>query len=298
MLGEIIALIASLAIAASSIISKSLTPKIAALSLQTMRSWYGSIFLVVVCFSLGKADELTRIPLPLIGLTIGSALIGIALGDTLYIRILSAANVSSVFPIVRSTQILVVTLAAAFLFDEKITGAVILGAVLIISGVYLTTSTGTEAKSNPRAQPVTRMKWLPLGVGVGICWATSWCFMKVVLTDVDPLVANSLRVPVASLMLTTLILGSGQRQSLRIAHHGRTTIALIISTGILSYGIGVLLVLYAIHLAGVSRTAILTSTTPLFVLVLSSLFLKEQLTLRLGFGTLLCVIGIILVVIL
>ena len=296
MIGEICALIGSLVIASSSVISKSLTGKIKALPLQTMRSWFGFLFLIVACFVVGNVAQLTHVPLFLIGMMAGSALVGVALGDTLYMRILRLTEVSKAFPVVRGSQILLATLIGAFLFQEQITWALAAGAALIISGVYLATSPKTDNKTNPGSQPAGRMKWLPLAIVVGTCWASFWCLLRVALTEVDSLTANAVGMPVASLMLTFVALGSGQGGKLKVTRYGRRTMGFIAAGGITGYAIGALLVLYAISLAGVSRTAILTSTTPLFVMFLSALFLGERLTLKLGLGTVLCVGGIILVV--
>ena len=296
MIGEISALGAAFSIAASAVIAKSLTAKIAALPLSAMRCWFGLFFLIAACFIMGKAAQLTNVPMLIMGIIIGAVFIGIVIGDTLYLKTLSLAEASKVFPVVRGTQILVAMVIAALFFSEQITGAMVIGAILIMSGVYLAVSPKTVAKSNPGVQPVGRVKWLSLAVVVGICWASYWCLMKIALMDVEPLVANTLGLPVAALMLTFLVLGSGQRQSLKVGKYGRATLGLVIAGGLFGYGIGALLLLNAIHVAGVSRTTILMSSSPLFVLGLSAVFLRERLTLRLGLGTLLCVGGIALVV--
>ncbi len=128
MIGEISALSSALAIAASSIISKSLTSRITALPLQTMRCWSAAIFLIAVTSIMGRITQLTQIPLPLMGLMTASTLIGIVLSDTLYMKALSMAEVSKVFPVVRGTQILSTMVIAAVLFDEEVTLLINVGA--------------------------------------------------------------------------------------------------------------------------------------------------------------------------
>jgi len=296
MLGEFLALASALAVGISAVISKYLTARVGPLPLQTMRSWFGSLLLLIAFFAMGKAAQLTQISLFIFGMIIAGFFIAGVIGDTLYMRTLSLADASKVFPAVRSTQVLLATLAAALFFDERITPAIILGAILIMGGVYLATSPRTEAKSNPESLSAGRMKWLPMAIIVGTCWASFWCLLRVALTEVDSLTANAVGMPVASLMLTFVALGSGQGEKLKVTRYGRRTMGFIVAGGVTGYTIGALLVLYAISLAGVSRTAILTSTTPLFVMFLSALFLGERLTMKLGLGTILCVGGIILVV--
>lgn len=299
MIGEIIAVGSALAIASSAVISKSLTARISPLLLQTMRSWFGGVFLLTVCLVTGRAYQLTHIPWLLAGLAISSALLGIAIGDTMYMRTLSVIEVSKAFPVVKSTQILLSMILAGTFLSEEITWTIIVGAVLIIGGIYLAAFTSGGAKTNPSViQPAKTVKWLILAVMVGFCWAASFCIMKIVLREVEPLVANSLRLPMSSLALTFLVLGSGQGRNLWPTKHGRAAMALLITTGILSYGVGGVLTLYAVDLAGVTRSAILTSLSPIFVLGLSLLFLREGFTLRLGLGTFLSVSGTVLLMLL
>ena len=168
----------------------------------------------------------------------------------------------------------------------------------VMSGVYLAALARTEDRPETQAQPVAIRKWLPMAVIAGLCWTTSFSFMKVVLEDIDPIIANSFRLPLASLLLTSLVLPSGQRKSLKVTSYRRRTLGLVAASGILSYGIGVLLELNAIRYAGMAKATILTSWTPLFVLFLSALFLRERITLRLGLGTLLCSGGTVLLMVL
>ena len=137
-----------------------------------------------------------------------------------------------------------------------------------------------------------------MAVIAGLCWTTSFSFMKVVLEDIDPIIANSFRLPLVSLLLTSLVMRSGQRKSLKITRYGRRTLGLVAASGILSYGIGVLFELTAIRYAGIAKATILTSWTPLFVLFLSAILLRERLTLRLVSGTLLCSGGTALLMVL
>ena len=303
MIGEISALASALAIAGSAVLSKSLLARIAALPLQTLRTWFAALLLLTLSVLLGRAGELTNLSWILIGLMTLSSFIGIGLGDTLYLRTLTLVDVSKAFPVVRGTQILTAILIALFLFDEQVTWTLSVGTILILSGVYLAAFSGAEAgaeaevKKDPGAPLARRKAWLPLAIVVGFCWALSWCIMKVVLMEIDPLTANIFRLPVASLILTLIVLGAGQGQSLRFMRHGTRVSWLIVLSGILGYALGAMLALYALHYAGVSRTAVLTSVTPLFVLSLSILFLKEKLTLRLGMGTLLCAVGIAIIMV-
>ena len=61
MIGELIALASSVVIASGVIISKKLTVRVTALPLQTMRCWFGAIFMLIVLFIMGRGGELMHI---------------------------------------------------------------------------------------------------------------------------------------------------------------------------------------------------------------------------------------------
>jgi drug/metabolite transporter (DMT)-like permease len=74
------------------------------------------------------------------------------------------------------------------------------------------------------------------------------------------------------------------------------SVASVVVAGILAVGIGSLFYIAAVEEAGAGRTAILTSTMPLFNLPLAVLFLRERVTPHLVLGTVTCVAGIWLIV--
>lgn len=296
MIGEICALASAVAIGLAAIISKKLTATITPLPLQTVRAWFGAVFLLILLPSMGRGGELLQLPWHLMGLIVGSGMLGVALGDTLYMKTLSLTEASRVFPLVRGAQIIFTMIIAASFLGEDVTWALFLGAVLIMGGISLVALTQTGTKMNPGARPVGGKRWLLYGVAAGLCWTLSFTLMKLIFREIDPILANSFRMPVTALILSSLVLWSGQGERLKIVKYGRATIGLMIASGVLSYGIGVLLELYAVYYAGIARAAVLTSWTPIFVMFFAFLLLKERLTPWLGLGTVLCTIGTLIIV--
>lgn len=335
MLGELSALAAALTIAFSAIIARSLAVFIDARPLQTMRAWFGGIFIFIIIPIFGKTGQIAEIPPRLLAFIAGSALFGVAIGDTFYMRTLSMVQVSRSFPTVRGTQIISTMIVASLLFDEKISLTTGAGALMIMGGVYLasfarparkkggppataaapaaavnvapaaaavTPVTGAAqgqpapALTPPAATPIK--KWLFTAMAAGLCWTVSLSFMKVVLLEVDALVTQAFRLPVAAAMLTVLSIGSGKAKQLRIFQYKRKTLVLLILAGILSYGTGVIFELYAVSFAGMAKATILTSWAPLFILFLSALLLKEKITLRVLLGTFLCSGGTVVLMVL
>ena len=82
-------------------------------------------------------------------------------------------------------------------------------------------------------------------------------------------------LPVAGLV-------GGRRE---IAGNGMRNTAALAAAGVLGIGIGSLFYVFAVQEAGAGRTAVLTSTQPLFALPLAVLFLREKITPKVVLGT-------------
>jgi uncharacterized membrane protein len=128
--------------------------------------------------------------------------------------------------------------------------------------------------------------------------AMTWGFTSVVLSlglkDINPFVANSLRIPVVAILSVLAGLQRGNWRQLRDMDWA--TARLVILAGITGWGIGGSFFVSALQLAGPTRVAIVGATSPLFAVPLSALFLHERPTRTTLAGTLLTVLGVVLVV--
>ena len=294
--GEIMALSGAFAIGSGTILSRFLTFKLQPVPIQAFRGLIGGIILILIVVLMGDAAKYAQIPPHLLALSLLAGIAGITVGDALYVKILSLAPASKVCPVLWSVRILLVSIGGAIFYQEAITWFVALAAVLIMVGVYLALSSEEAPESRTGAKPSVAKKWIPLCLLTGGLWASYYLVIKLVLTEVEPLIVNSLNSTVASIILCLFLVASGRGESLKIHRYGLRNVGLLCANGILVYVIGMVLELYAIDLAGAARTAILVSWAPIFVLLLSGLFLKEKITWRLIAGTLLCTGGTILLV--
>ncbi|MFC1885937.1 DMT family transporter [Thermodesulfobacteriota bacterium] len=294
MLGELLAIISSVLIALGVVLNKKLTAEIEALALQTVRCWAAALFFLIVFFLMGRGGELIGIPLILMILMIVSMSIGIAIGDTIYIKALSMTDASRIFPVVTGGQF-IPTAIIGYFTGEKITLYFLVGTVLVIGGASLVTSVQTGVQSKASSRPPKDKKWVLYCISAGLCWALSFGIMKVVLKEIDPVLANAFRLPSAAILLTGLSIGSGRGKNLKIIRYGWRAIGLLTFTGILSYCFGLLFSLYAMHISGITRLAVLTSWTPIFIMLLAAFILKEKLTIRVGLGALLSCVGTFIV---
>jgi drug/metabolite transporter (DMT)-like permease len=221
-----------------------------------------------------------------------SALIGISAGDTIYIKGLKMINISVAFPLAQSTWPIFTLAAAVLLLGESITWSLVLGTALVIGGAYMIAA--PEGINPPFRHGLTaqvRGRGITFILLASIFWAFSISLLKLGLEGVDLILANGIRLPIATLVLLPMALG--QRKNIQPSKLGIREVSLGIFTGVLSFGLGGILFLLAIQNAGAGKAAVLTSSAPLFGLPLSIIFLKESVTPRVLWGTGLAVSGLV-----
>ena len=131
------------------------------------------------------------------------------------------------------------------------------------------------------------------GLGAGLAYGISAVLIRRSVGDLaPPLVGAAIAMAAGSLGLFVLG-GRGVKSSLV---ESKKTVALLLASGVAS-ACGVISSFFALSLAPAVVISPLQSTTPLFALLWSWLFLKqmERITLRLVLGSLLVVSGVILI---
>jgi drug/metabolite transporter (DMT)-like permease len=115
------------------------------------------------------------------------------------------------------------------------------------------------------------------------------------LTTIGAAEANFFRMLVASVVLIPIFF---------IKHRGGKSLPtkritlLALLTGFLSIGLSLILYSYAVKFVGATITAVIVASAPIFTAPLSAIYLKEEMGVKVVGGTLLTIIGVILVVIL
>lgn len=290
MIGEVSALGTALCWAVSSTLTKSLAGKFEPMTLNLLRCFAASLFLWgIIPFNPGMPALFQASWTALFYLAL-SALIGISVGDTIYIRGLRLININLAFPIAHAAWPLFTLLAAILFLGETITWSLSLGTALTLGGIYLIAWPGGSRFPLAVSLFAKRRLGIFLVILASFLWAISISFLKLGLQDVSLVLANGIRLPLASLLLIILILFP--KSLPRPTNLNFPNIALGAVTGILSFGIGGLLFLQAIRYAGAGKATVLTSCAPLFGLPISLIFLKERVTTRIVAGTILTVIGI------
>jgi drug/metabolite transporter (DMT)-like permease len=314
--GELAALIAAMTWSVTSVALTSLSARTAPAVLSALRLAAGSIVLLALLLASGQVSDLQQATTLGLAGVIASGLVGYGLGDTIYIAALGRLGMQRTFPVTMALYIGLTVVAGVVLLDEPFTWGLPFGAILIGAGIYLIViepaggrpqplphvpaaepamSAFADVPDAPRPGAGTDYFGYLLLLLVGILWAIATVWLAGSKGDLGAIAAGAIRTPAGAISLLAFATMT-QRPALVRPFKDRGHITAIVIAGIVGTGFGSLMYVYAVVHAGAARTAILSATAPLLALPLSIMFLGERFTGRIGVGTVLCVVGILLVV--
>jgi len=122
-------------------------------------------------------------------------------------------------------------------------------------------------------------------------WGGMYVVVKVVVAVIPPLELVWIRYVIAILAL--VIIGLIKRQSWRIS---KCHIPLIVAIGVIGNAISIVTQEYGTMLSSAQMGAIITSSTPAFMVIFARLILKEKLNIKKGVSVCLATIGVLLIV--
>ncbi len=207
----------------------------------------------------------------------------IVIGDSIYFLAAARIGVARALPIASSFPLLT-TLGAVTLLGEPLTPALLAGSALVVLGVTLIG--GERLSSSGRNDPVG----LLLAGLAACCWAASGLFLSPALKVLDPISANAVRFPVATLFFAAYVVVA------RPAEHLNGRLMLLTAAAAVGTLASAILFLGGIASAGVARGVALNATSPVFSAVLAVLLLKERLSRRAALGVGCSVLGTLLLV--
>lgn len=297
-IGEAAALGSAALWALSSIVMGAQTARTPAVVVSAMRGLAGALSLILLAGVLYIAGDLS-FPGPSTSLAlVCSGMLGLGLGDTIYIRCLGILGVSRAFPISMSAYPLFTFLLAAAVLGESVHPLVLVGGVLIIAGIVLIVSGERAEHPDGSDEPPADPRRARLGLGMALLsaglWAGASVWLRAASDGVDPIAAQTVRTPAAAALVTGIALGAGHRG--REWALSRRTLGALLITGVIGTAAGSVLFVIAVQRAGAGRVSLLASTAPLFALPMATLLLGEKITRRVLAGTGLTIAGIWLVI--
>lgn len=297
--GEAKALLAAALWAIAGIVYAAQMRRFSALRLNLIRSVAATVFICLLIPFAGAAGELRTVSTATVIAMVGSGILAIGLGDSLFFVSLPVLGASLAVPVSSSVYPLLTFLVAWVWLDETVTWTVLLGSLLIMAGIFLLLWRATPVVAQDtgvgRRSRFDRRAAVLLLMVATVFWTLSTTWLRAGSGDLGPVSAGALRAGGTTLFLLPVTLRMREESS-TAPPFAWGSAAWVAAAGILAVGIGSLFYIAAVQEAGAGRTAILTSTMPLFTLPLAVLFLRERVTPRLVAGTIVGVLGIWLIV--
>ncbi|MGD9397314.1 MAG: DMT family transporter [Candidatus Thorarchaeota archaeon] len=291
-LGIISALLAMLFFGVTNVLYKKMSEDISVMDIMFTRMWVS--LPVAYIFAVIASGSITfTIPVEALFPLILSMVIGIVIGDGMYFYSQERIGVARAFPIAMSYPLLVYFLAALFL-NEPIIPQRIIGAFIVVFGVIMIARAEKDEKKNNRWSEDELRIGLILAFLVFVCWALSDVIFQFGLVGVAPAEANFYRTLAASLILVPIFLFSlrGKRSL-----PSRRTSLFALGTGVVGLGFSLVAYSFAVKFVGATVTSLIVASAPMFTAPLSAIYLDEDVNQRVALGTILTIIGVLMVVV-
>jgi drug/metabolite transporter (DMT)-like permease len=292
-LGIISAFLAMLFFGGTNLLYKKMSEDISVMDIMFTRMWV-SLPVAYIFGVIASGSLLFTIPQEALFPLILSMIIGIVIGDGMYFLSQERIGVSRAFPIAMSYPLLVYFLAAIFLGEPVIPQRVI-GAIIIVIGVIMI------ARAEHDEEKIDK-RWSMDDIRIGIilaflvffCWAASDVIFQFGLEGVGAAEANFYRVFAASLVLVPVFLLTlrGERN-----YPSKQVTAYALLIGIFALGFSLITYSFGVKYVGVTVTVLIIASAPMFTAPLSAIFLDEDVNRNVGIGTILTIIGVLLVII-
>ena len=291
MIGEVAGLSCGAAWSIISMVMRSASTRASPVAVNGLRCTFAALSLALALLVSGRLQDVARLPASLVLAIVFSGILGQAIGDALFVGSAKMIGASRALPLSSISPLFTLALAAVFL-GEQVSLLAAGGAVLVISGTFLLAFPYGPLRRALSLPSHDEWGGMLLAFAAACCYTTSTIVLRWGLVEVDLFAANLLRLTTASLLL----------MGVEVAHNGvrvpiglsRRSLAILVATGAMS-AFSSSMYLTSVYYAGAAKAAILTSTSPLFGLPLSLVFLREKINSRIVSGTLLSVVGIWLV---
>ncbi len=288
-LGELAGLVSACAWGATGLLIRAYLSGVPALAINALRNTIVAAVFMVIFAVAGSRQPIPPTVFLLLGLSMVS---GLALGDSLYFVALKRIGVARAMPISTAYPVLT-SILAALVLGERLTLVSAVGMVTTLLGVYLVAVPRGMAGAERQKPVPVRGYWQGVGLAAvaAVCWSGSAIAVKPALALVDVVTASVIRAGMASALLWAVAVRRGAVPS--AAWFRGRSLGAVTALGVTSV-LSTSLFLESVALAGAGTAAVLSATSPVFAIPLSVLFLGERAGWRLGLGTLLSVVGVVL----
>lgn len=226
-----------------------------------------------------------------------SGLIGIFIGDTALFACMNRMGPRQA-GLLFSCHAVFSAIIGYFLFSETMQGKELIGAIFVFSGVLTAIFFGKRKQQQHDWEAVKGNIWVAVALGLlaALCQALGGIIAKPVMqTAVDPIAASAIRMITAFVAHLTFR-ATGSSLALPLKPITLRIFSITALNGFLAMAVGMTLILYALREGNVGMVALLSSTTPIMVLPILWLHIKQRPNKFAWLGALIAVIGTGLIV--
>jgi drug/metabolite transporter, DME family len=296
LIGELAAVGAAFCWAVAPLFYRQALFKAKPMAANIVRCSTNAVVMLIILFALGKWGTLASLPLNVMVIVVVSGIIGLGIGDTLYLYGLKTVGVSRAVPL-SATYPLFTLIWATLLLGEPVTVTAVAGAVVILAGIWLLSREKTDSGDREKGQLV--LTGLVASLATAIIWSVSLSLMDIVvkMPGVGTLDANyaiiTLRIAsIAGFLLLLSPLLERERSFLKVSRS--TAIGLCVG-GLIANTLGWLLMNYSFTATVSTQAVPISSITPLFSAFAGFLLFREKATLSRVLGVVVVVIGVVLI---
>lgn len=295
-LGEFAALGAAVSWAVAPILYRRALFKMKPMSANILRCASNAAVLVVILFAFGKAGAVAALPLEAVVVIVASGLIGLGIGDTLYMFGLNSVGVARAVPLAASYPLFSLVWAT-LLLGEPIAATAILGAFVILLGIWLLSRERDENAAEGKGKPALR--GVVVSLAAAVSWSVSITLMNVAVTtaNVSSIDANYAVVTtrIAAIAVFLLVFAPVLDRSHGFLKAKRSTLIELCVGGLVANALGWLLMNYSFLNILEAQAVPISSTTPLFSAIAGFALFHEKMTASNILGAIVVVTGIFLI---
>lgn len=279
MLGEVLSIVTALMWAASTILSASVLKDIDSLSVNAIKTLFAAISMLPIAIFMGEIQLDTKIDYYGLFFVVLAAIIGFGLGDTCLFKSITLIGVSRSYMLAHTSPFFTLILATLFL-GEPFCLRYLIGIVIIFAGIITVLMNKNTKKTEGNH------KGYLIAFVTAILWSMGATFITFGLKSINVILANTVRYPILFLFL--FLSSRLWKKNLTLT---KTNIMRLALSGIIGMTFGGIAFLYSVQLIGVSRTIPLSSSSPVLVSLMSSIFLKEKVTWRMFAASIMVILG-------
>lgn len=250
-----------------------------------LKGFFSILFMLLLVMLVG--DFKTVSPHDTIILVI-SGIIGIAIGDTLFFK--SLQDLGAKIQVLYFMLGQIVTMLLSFmLLGDILTLSEYLGAMILLCGIVIVTWGRQEDHPN-------KTRGIICGFLSILCFSFSTILIKFTEADVDVITASFYRMLTGTLIITLFGVATHNIKSwVTPLKDYKTLVLFLLNVVVITIG-GFILSMYAIKTISVSLASILSTTEPVFVLLLAYLINHEKVSKRELIGAAVSILGLLIII--